>query len=78
MNPLVDLLILLAPFVSAILLIVEWRFGELQPRTLLALAVWFALAAYFQFFSSSLTLRPIGLVLQAALAIGLLMRLKRQ
>ena len=76
MNPLVDLLILLAPLVSAILLIVEWRFGELQPRTLLLLAAWWAVAAYFQFFPPSLTLHPIGLVLQAALAVVLLVRLK--
>jgi len=64
----------LAPITSAFLLIVLWR--ELRPRSLLLLLALFALAGYCQFFAASPVAGPVGLGLQTALSVGLMIRWK--
>lgn len=70
------LLLYLAAAVSAVLLIVLWRLGELRRRSGAVLLVWFALAGYAQFFAGSMRWGAIGLGLQTMLAIYLLLRWK--
>ncbi|MBP1636857.1 MAG: hypothetical protein H6Q10_3431 [Acidobacteria bacterium] len=50
--------------------------GDLEPRELALLMAWLLLAAYLQFFGSSLAPSTAGLVLQTVLAVYLLIRWK--
>ena len=65
----------LAVIVSAGLLVGLWATGELGSRGFL-LVGWMAIAAYCQFFGSSVAVTTAGLVLQTLLAIVLLIRWK--
>lgn len=66
--------------VSVVVLSTVWIahvwFDGGSARTLLALTAWFLIAAYLQFFGTSSPMTTTGLVLQAILAICLLIRLK--
>ena len=61
-----------AAITSAVLLVVLWDSGELRRRAVLV--SWFLVAAYGQFLGGSMTMSTVGLVLQTALAIYLLVR----
>ncbi len=64
----------LATIVSAVLLVVLWRFGELRPWALAVLLAWFVIAAYCEFFSTSAAMGAVGSGLQTLLAIVLILR----
>jgi len=74
------LLVWIPVLVSAVLLgtgwIVRWTVGEGSPWTLGALTAWFVVAAWLQLGARSPTLVTVGLVLQAMLAVILVVRAK--
>ena len=61
---------------SASLLVMLRATGELGPRGLVVVLVWFLVAAYCQFYGSSIASATAGLVLQTVLAVYLLIRWK--
>jgi hypothetical protein len=63
-----------APFVSAVLLLVTWGFGESRGARLVIETVLFAVALYAQFLASAPAAHRVGLPLQTILAIYLLVR----
>jgi hypothetical protein len=65
----------LAVIVSAGLLVGMWATGELGPRGFI-LVGWMAIAAYCQFFGTSVAVTTGGLVLQTCLAVFLMIRWK--
>jgi len=66
----------LAAIISAILLAALWNLGELGPRGLAVLGVWFCVAAYCQFLGGSAIVAALGLLCQTILAIYLIIRWK--
>ncbi len=64
----------LAAITSAVLLAALWNLGELSRRSLLVLLGWFLLAGYCQFLAGSTAVGAMGLLLQTALAIYLVLR----
>jgi len=64
----------LAPFTSAVVLVMLASAGELRWRAGLGLGALFAVAAYCQFFHGSAVVAAAGLGLQTLLAIYLLVR----
>lgn len=68
----------LAVVTSTTLLAILWSAGDLEHRQGLALAGWLIVAAYCQFFGSSMTLVAGGLALQTILALYLIVYWKFQ
>lgn len=66
----------LAAITSVVLLVVLWNLGDLRFRTAALLTAWFLVAAYCQFFAGSASVGAVGLALQTALAVTLLIRWK--
>ncbi len=62
----------LAAVVAVVLLVVRWTSPDASPIARAVLLVWFLVAAYCQFFATSDVVGAVGLALQTALAIYLL------
>ena len=62
----------LAAVVAAVLLVVRWTSADTGRLACAVLLVWFLAAAYCQFFATSGVAGAVGLALQTALAVYLL------